>query len=89
MKDGGCAWGGLIADTNAPPADHWLPIMRGDVPPPDWMTEEKRNALKKPANWGFYMQPPGLIEDFEEYTTATARSRGGCSATSRTRKRRT
>jgi hypothetical protein len=68
VKDGGCAWGGLIADTNAPPADHWLPIMRGDVPPPDWMTEEKRNALKKPANWGFYMQPPGLIENFEEYT---------------------
>jgi hypothetical protein len=66
VKDGGCAWGGLIADTNAPPADHWLPIMRGDVPPPDWMTEEKRNALKKPANWGFYMQPPGLLEDFDE-----------------------
>ena len=37
VKDGGCVWGGLIADTNAPPADHWLPIMRGDVPPPDWM----------------------------------------------------
>lgn len=66
VKDGGCAWGGLIADTNAPPADHWLPIMRGDVAPPDWMTEERRNALKKPANWGFYMQPPGLIEEFEE-----------------------
>ncbi len=67
VKDGGCAWGGLIADTNAPPADHWLPIMRGDMAPPDWMTEEKRNALKKPANWGFYMQPPGLIEQFEEH----------------------
>jgi hypothetical protein len=67
MKDGGCTWGGLIADTNAPPADHWLPIMRGDVPPPEWMTEDQRNALKKPANWGFYMQPPGLLERFEEY----------------------
>ena len=67
VKDGGCAWGGLIADTNAPPADHWLPIMRGDVAPPDWMTEERRNALKKPASWGFFMQPPGLIEEFEEY----------------------
>jgi hypothetical protein len=66
VKDGGCAWGGLIADTNAPPADHWLPIMRGDVPPPDWMSEEKRNALKKPANWGFYMQPAGLLEDFDD-----------------------
>lgn len=67
VKDGGCAWGGLIADTNAPPADHWLPIMRGDTAPPEWMTEEQRNALKKPANWEFYMQPPGLLEDFEEY----------------------
>jgi hypothetical protein len=66
MKDGGCAWGGLIADTNAPPADHWLPIMRGDVPPPDWMSEEKRKALKKPPTWGFYMQPAGLLEDFDD-----------------------
>lgn len=66
VKDGGCAWGGLIADTNAPPADHWLPIMRGDTAAPDWMSEEKRNALKKPKNWGFYMQPAGLIEEFEE-----------------------
>jgi len=66
VKDGGCAWGGLIADTNAPPADHWLPIMRGDVPPPDWMTEEKRKALKRPDNWGFYMQPAGLLEEFDE-----------------------
>jgi hypothetical protein len=66
MKDGGCQWGGLIADTNAPPADHWLPIMRGDIPPPDWMAEEKRNALKKPASWGFFMQPPGLLEDFDD-----------------------
>jgi hypothetical protein len=67
MKDGGCAWGGLIADTNAPPADHWLPIMRGDVAPPDWMTEEKKAALKKPESWGFYLQPAGLLEDFEQY----------------------
>jgi hypothetical protein len=71
MKDGGCAWGGLIADTNAPPADHWLPIMRGDVAAPDWMTEERRNAMKKPANWEFFMQPPGLIEEFEEYADSS------------------
>ncbi len=64
-KDGGCAWGGLIADTNAPPADHWIPIMRGDTPPPDWMTDEQRGALVKPDNWTFYLQPPGLIEKFD------------------------
>lgn len=66
VKDGGCAWGGLILDTNAPPADHWIPIMRGDVPPPDWMSDDQRNALKKPATWTFYTQPPGLLEDFDD-----------------------
>lgn len=65
-KDGGCAWGGLIGDTNAPPADHWIPIMRGDVPAPDWMGEEEKKALRKPDNWKFYLQPPGLIEVVDE-----------------------
>jgi len=68
VKDGGCVWGGLILDTNAPPADHWIPIMRGDTPPPDWMTEEQKLALRKPDNWAFFMQPPGLIEIFENGT---------------------
>lgn len=65
VKDGGCVWGGLILDTNAPPADHWIPIMRGDTPAPDWMSEEQSQALKKPPNWRFLIQPPGLIEIFE------------------------
>lgn len=65
VKDGGCIQGGLILDTNAPPADHWIPIMRGDVPAPDWMTDEQKQALKKPDTWRFFMQPPGLIEKFE------------------------
>ena len=38
------------------------------------MTEEKRNALKKPANWGFYMQPPGLLEEFEEFNTGDGKT---------------
>jgi hypothetical protein len=66
MKDGGCAWGGLIIDTNAPPADHWIPIMRGDMAPPDWMSEDQRKALVKPASWEFFTQPPGLIEEFDD-----------------------
>lgn len=65
VKDGGCAWGGLILDTNAPPADHWIPIMRGDVPAPDWMTDEQKASLKKPPGWSFYTQPAGLLEVFE------------------------
>jgi hypothetical protein len=66
VKDGGCAWGGLILDTNAPPADHWIPIMRGDLAAPDWMTEDQRRALIKPASWTFYVQPPGLLEDIDD-----------------------
>jgi hypothetical protein len=66
IKDGGCTHGGLLIDTNAPPADHWIPIMRGDVPPPDWMTEDQRQSLKKPDNWRFFMQPAGLIEEFDD-----------------------
>lgn len=65
-KDGGCRWGGLILDTNAPPADHWIPMMRGDVPLPDWMSESERAAMKKPDSWAFFMQPPGLKEVFDE-----------------------
>lgn len=64
--DGGCAWGGLILDTNAPPADHWIPIMRGDSPPPDWMSEDQRRSLIKPQSWVFYVQPPGLIEVMDD-----------------------
>jgi len=75
MKDGGCAWGGLILDTNAPPADHWIPIMRGDVAPPDWMTEEKRKALVKPDNWEFYTQPAGLIEIYDDKGNFTGKYR--------------
>src|SRR5262249_49965246 len=66
VKDGGCAWGGLILDTNAPPADHWIPIMRGDALPPDWMSEDQRQSMRKPASWEFYLQPPGLIEEFDK-----------------------
>jgi hypothetical protein len=42
--------------------------MRGDNPPPDWMTEEQRQSLKRPPLWKFYLQPPGLIEKFEGKT---------------------
>jgi hypothetical protein len=65
VKDGGCQWGGLILDTNAPPADHWIPIMRGDAAPPDYLTAEQRQALRRPSSWRFFMQPPGLIEEYE------------------------
>jgi hypothetical protein len=65
VKDGGCVWGGLILDTNAPPADHWIPIMRGDTPPPDWMTEEQKRAEKAPK-LGVLHAAAGPDRDFRE-----------------------
>lgn len=60
--DGGPSWWGVIADMNAPPSDHWVPIMRGDVPAPDWMTEDQKRSLRKPDDWRFFVQPPGMLE---------------------------
>lgn len=46
-KDGGCAWAGVVMDTNPPDTDHW------------WfrLAEEER-----PKGWAFFTQPGGLIE---------------------------
>ena len=46
-RDGGCAWAGVIMDTNPPDADHW------------WhrLAEEER-----PEGWAFFRQPGGLAE---------------------------
>ncbi|NWG46278.1 MAG: hypothetical protein HXY25_06990 [Alphaproteobacteria bacterium] len=71
MIDGGPTWHGLIMDTNAPDEEHWIPVMRGDVPPPDWMTDEQIKALEKPKNWSFYIQPAGLVEVFDEHGNLT------------------
>jgi hypothetical protein len=62
MVDGGPVDPKVIADTNAPPSDHWLPIMRGDVPVPDWMSDDERKSLVKPEGWEFFVQPAGLVE---------------------------
>jgi hypothetical protein len=40
--------------------------MRGDLPAPDWMTEDQRRSLIKPASWSFFTQPPGLLEDIDD-----------------------
>lgn len=61
--DGGAVAPFVIADMNAPDETHWVPIMRGDMPAPEWFTDEQRKAHIKPDNWKFYVQPPGLIEE--------------------------
>jgi len=63
MKDGGPTWYGVIMDTNAPDEDHWWSIMSGEVPLPDYLTEEESLMLVQPDNWEFYNQPPGMVEE--------------------------
>ena len=46
------------------PEDHWWAIMSGDVPAPEWMTEEERKMLVMPANWRFWSQPGAVVERF-------------------------
>lgn len=62
MIDGGPVAPQVIADMNAPDETHWVPIMRGDVAPPDWFSDEQRQAHVKPDGWEFYIQPAGLVE---------------------------
>lgn len=64
--DGGPTRPVVILDTNAPSDDHWIPIMRGDVPPPATMGEDERRALVKPDTWSFYNQPGGLLEVLDD-----------------------
>lgn len=59
---GGCDNPMLIGDTNAPPDDHWFPIMSGQSPMPLDMTDDDRRALVKPESWSIFLQPPALIE---------------------------
>ncbi len=63
MKDGiGPSWHGVILDTNAPETEHWWPIMSGETPVPDHMSQEQSMMLVKPDNWQFFIQPPGMSE---------------------------
>lgn len=71
-RDGGCSWSGIIMDTNAPDEDHWWPIMAGDVPPPDWMTEAEVRNMVKPHNWAFFSQPGAMKPVKDETGNVTA-----------------
>lgn len=66
QKDGGFNWSGLIMDTNAPDSDHWWPIMAGEVPPPEGMSDDEIRNMIKPAGWEFFSQPAAMIEQFEK-----------------------
>jgi len=49
-------------DTNSPEDDHWWPIMAGESPPPDWMTDEDKLTYILPPNWEFFSQPAAMSE---------------------------
>ncbi len=63
VKDGGCTWAGVIADMNAPEALHWVPIMFGQTPVPDYFTPDDVRTHKLPPGWVLFKQPPALIEE--------------------------
>ena len=63
--EGGATRACMIMDTNAPDEEHWWAIMSGQVEPPDWMTEDDRLTLIKPHNWSFHMQPPAMLDVFQ------------------------
>ncbi|WP_170759975.1 hypothetical protein [Ruegeria lacuscaerulensis] len=65
LMDGGPTWKGVIADLNAPPEGHWIPYLRGDVPLPLEWDDDQRREYERPDDWKFFVQPPGLIETFE------------------------
>jgi hypothetical protein len=62
IRDGGPSWHGVIADMNAPAPDHFIALMRGMVPWPEGMLDEERQALAWPSSWGWFEQPPALLE---------------------------
>jgi hypothetical protein len=59
---GGSAWHGVIADLNAPDEEHWLALMTGQVDLPPNLTEDERAEYEWPPHWGFYEQPPAVLE---------------------------
>lgn len=66
IMDGGPTRAMVILDTNAPADDHWIPIMRGDVPVPATLGADERRALERPDDWLFLNQPGGLIEVLDD-----------------------
>lgn len=66
-KHGGPTCPGVDACTNAPPEDHWLPLMTGRVDFPYNMKPEEKAALTWPKEWLHLLQPPALVEEFDQH----------------------
>ena len=55
MKDGGCTWYGVIADTNAPDEDHWLAKLEQKI----------RTDPEIAEKYAVYRQPSGVSDEAE------------------------
>jgi hypothetical protein len=62
LKDGGPSWFGVVMDTNPADADHWWPIMSGQVPVPEHFSTSEARLLVRPHNWRFFAQPGAMLE---------------------------
>jgi hypothetical protein len=66
QEHGGPTWRGVIADMNAPDEDHWTAKMTGRVDMPSGLSDEERVEYEWPEGWGYFLQPPALIEHWDE-----------------------
>lgn len=66
MRDGGPSWFGVIMDTNAPDESHWWGIVSGEVPVPEYLTQEEKLLMVKPDDWNFFTQAGAMIEDKDD-----------------------
>lgn len=60
--EGGSKWSGTIADLNAPPENHWLPLLTGEVELPDDMPLDERIAYRRPEKMAYFVQPAAVTE---------------------------
>ena len=66
MREGGPSWFGVIMDTNSPDETHWWGIMSGEVPIPEYLTQDEKLLLVKPDDWSFFTQAGAMIEERDD-----------------------
>jgi hypothetical protein len=66
-RHGGPTWCGILADGNAPDEDCWLAMMTGQVDLPPGLLSDEVAQYQWPVGWGFYKQPPAVIEKFDTH----------------------
>jgi hypothetical protein len=74
QEDGGPTWRGVIADMNAPDEDHWTAKITGRVEMPAGISDDERKEYEWPQGWGYFLQPPALLEHLNERGLVTGYS---------------